>query len=341
MTSRARARSDFEDFVLVCSDRLLGLADLLIGDADRAEELLRDALARTWIGWRHLEDQPEPSVRRMLVSRQATWWRRAPRPAPDAPLAALTRRQRALVVLRVVDELSEEDAADLLGCSVATVRLQTARALATLGVGPDPGEATTEELRASLTAHTEQLESVPLRERLAGVDRRAGVLGRRRSVQRTVAGVVGAVALLAAVVLLPPPGTRGSGPVVPDPSPPNELPMVDPPPPLLDYPLALTNEQQGVDYEYARSEESPKGRGLLRVAVAPQQRPATIVWATSRGATGTMTVSVDGDAVESVPAGTLRSGLMLSKGRTHLVTIRHTAPTGTSRIGFALYTWPE
>ncbi len=136
MTSRTRARSDFEDFVLVCSDRLLGTAYLLVGDRDRAEQLLRDALARAWIGWSHLEDQPEPSVRRILVSRYATWWRRFPPPAPDAPLAGLTRRQRTLVVLRVVDELSEEEAADLLGCSVPTVRLQTAKALLALGADP-------------------------------------------------------------------------------------------------------------------------------------------------------------------------------------------------------------
>ncbi len=198
-----------------------------------------------------------------------------------------------------------------------------------------------EDLRASLREHAADVDPVPLRERLAGLDERAAVLGRRRAARRTVVAVLGVVALLTAVVLVPPLGSRGTGPVVPDPSPPNELPMVDPPPPLLDYELALTNQQQGVDYEYARSEESPLGRGLLRVAVAPQERPATIVWATSRGAAGTMTVSVDGDAVETVPAGTLRTGLLLSKGRTHLVTIRHTSPTDTSRIGFALYTWPE
>jgi DNA-directed RNA polymerase specialized sigma24 family protein len=147
VTNRATSRADFEEFVAVCSARLLRTAYLLVRDPEVAERLLQDALARTWLSWRHLDEQPESHVRRLLV-RSAL---RSGTPAAGVGdglwdrLGRLSRRQRAVVVLRYLDDLPEEVAAELLGCSVKVMRLQTARALAAIGVDPSAPAVGTED----------------------------------------------------------------------------------------------------------------------------------------------------------------------------------------------------
>jgi RNA polymerase sigma-70 factor (sigma-E family) len=147
----------FEEFAAACGPRLLRSAWLLTGDRHLAEDLLQTALARTWPKWQQIaEEQPEAYVRRVMVNVHASWWRRAWRgevphsDLPDAPaaldrygevdsereLAALLRqlpkRQRAVVVLRYLEDLSVEETAAALGCSTGTVKSQAAKALRTL-----------------------------------------------------------------------------------------------------------------------------------------------------------------------------------------------------------------
>ena len=165
------ARADFDAFVGARSSALLRTAYLLTRDHALAEDLLQTALAKAWFAWRRIDGDPEPYVRRILVNTYATWWRRRwhgeratgelPEPAsggrPTAQdssdtthdlwtaLGRLPRRQRAVVVLRYVEDLSEAETARVLGCSVGNVKSQASRALAKLRIDP---ALTTEEDRS-------------------------------------------------------------------------------------------------------------------------------------------------------------------------------------------------
>ena len=132
------------------------------GPAALAEDLVQTALARAWPRWERIRrrDDPEVYVRRVMANTWLTWSRRRWRgekasPAvPDAPaagdvaaqvamrvalqgaLAALTVRQRAVLVLRVYDDLPEAQVADMLDCPVGTVKSALSRALARLRDDP-------------------------------------------------------------------------------------------------------------------------------------------------------------------------------------------------------------
>jgi RNA polymerase sigma-70 factor (sigma-E family) len=149
----------FEAFVTYRSGSLLRLALLLTGDPGRAEDLLQTALMKAWRAWSRVDGDPEPYVRRIMVTTATSTWRRRwtgeipvrdphDGAAPDgeaaevaaldlrAALLHLPARQRACVVLRYVEDLTEQQTADALGCSVGTVKSQTAKALARLRIDP-------------------------------------------------------------------------------------------------------------------------------------------------------------------------------------------------------------
>jgi RNA polymerase sigma-70 factor (sigma-E family) len=159
--------SDFDKFVMSRSPTLLRTAYLLVQDEGRAEDLVQTALTKAWFAWRRIED-PEAYVRRIMVTTSASWWRRrwnheTPTDEPQEPHMAtrldepadaqdlwvaighLPRRQRAVVVLRYLEDRTEADTASLMGCSVGTVKSQCAKALAKLrtdaALASDVGEA--------------------------------------------------------------------------------------------------------------------------------------------------------------------------------------------------------
>jgi RNA polymerase sigma-70 factor (sigma-E family) len=152
---------------------LLRTAWLLTGDWALAEDLVQTALARSWPRWERIRrgGDPEFYVRRVMVNTWASWSRRrwrgerpsgtvpdgqapgdmaaevAVRVAVRAALGSLTARQRAVLVLRVFDDLSEVQVAQVLGCAVGTVKSTMARAVARLREDPRLAELLDREAR--------------------------------------------------------------------------------------------------------------------------------------------------------------------------------------------------
>ena len=150
-------RQGFDEFVMSRSPRLLRTAYLLTRDWAAAEDLLQTALAKAWFAWHRIDSNPEPYVRKILVNTYASWWRRrwngeepvadvpeqrSPPPDPHAAvdvrdelwrsLGRLPKRQRTVLVLRYFEDLSEAETADVMGCSIGTVKSQAWKALAKL-----------------------------------------------------------------------------------------------------------------------------------------------------------------------------------------------------------------
>jgi RNA polymerase sigma-70 factor (sigma-E family) len=164
---------DFAQFVEAREQALRRTAWVLTGDWGLAEDLVQTALARAWPRWERINrrDDPEVYVRRVMVNTWITWsrrrWRgeRASLTVADAPaagdvaaevamrvalrevLSALTGRQRAVLALRVYDDLPEAQVADMLHCSVGTVKSAMSRALAKLRDDPRLAEFMEREAR--------------------------------------------------------------------------------------------------------------------------------------------------------------------------------------------------
>lgn len=148
----------FDEYVAARGESLLRFALMLAGDRHLAEDLMQSVLARAYVRWSRIGamQRPEAYLKQMLVNEHLQWWRR--RSSREVPVAApaerastddaagsyaardaawellgrLPRRQRAVLVLRFYEDLSDAEIASVLGCSAGTVRSQAARALAAL-----------------------------------------------------------------------------------------------------------------------------------------------------------------------------------------------------------------
>lgn len=149
--------TDFAEFVDSRRVSLWRTAWALTGDAGKAEDLVQTALMKVWPRWTAVTraGDPEPYVRRTLYTTYVSWWHRrwsAESPTDSLPerasddeigrvglrrdlltaMSRLPRGQRAVLVCRYFDDLTEAQTAATLGCSVGTVKKQASRALATL-----------------------------------------------------------------------------------------------------------------------------------------------------------------------------------------------------------------
>lgn len=155
----------FDDFVVAASPRLLGSARLICGDSQLAEDLVQETLLRVCLHWAKIQkpenatayayrilvrlagrsgrrlyrsrEIPTGNVRELetagpAVSGYALEESDITRSAVRAQLAALPSRQRQTLVLRFFADLSVETTAEVMQCSVGTVKSQTAKGLATL-----------------------------------------------------------------------------------------------------------------------------------------------------------------------------------------------------------------
>lgn len=149
---------EFDGFVAARWSALFHLSRLLVGgDRHRAEDLLQESLVKLWFVWPKIADEaPEAYVRTVLAraaarSARRRWWGERPvEQLPDLPqagdlsagvaerslleaaLAQLSPQQRAAVVLRYYQDLSEKEVAEVLGCPVGTARSYASRGVARL-----------------------------------------------------------------------------------------------------------------------------------------------------------------------------------------------------------------
>ncbi|MEU1791235.1 SigE family RNA polymerase sigma factor [Streptomyces sparsogenes] len=154
----------FASYVRARGPVLLRTARALSANAWDAEDLLQTALAKTYLAWERIEDHNalDGYVRRTLVNTRTSQWRKRkvdefvceelpepdPVPAPDPAEQQVLRdamwravlrlpdRQRAMVVLRYYEDLSEAQTAEVLGVSVGTVKSAVSRALGKLREDP-------------------------------------------------------------------------------------------------------------------------------------------------------------------------------------------------------------
>jgi RNA polymerase sigma-70 factor (sigma-E family) len=154
----------FAEFAAARLPGLLRYSLVLTGDQDLAQDVVQEVLARAQVRWSKIAraDSPDAYVRQMVLNEYLSWRRRwavrnvqavgerlvdlgdrrgGSRDHADAlvetdelwnRLAALPRKQRAVLVLRYYEQLRDDEIADLLGCAPVTVRSNASKALKSL-----------------------------------------------------------------------------------------------------------------------------------------------------------------------------------------------------------------
>jgi RNA polymerase sigma-70 factor (sigma-E family) len=151
-------REEFTEFVHGRSPALHRAAYLMVGEVSLAQDLVQEALVKTYAAWPRLRDKgnAEAYCRKAITTTAITWFRRKgwnnERPEHTLPerqtsghedaavqgawlwdgLQRLPVRQRAAIVLRYYEDLTEAQTADAMGCAVGTVKSQVSAGLAKL-----------------------------------------------------------------------------------------------------------------------------------------------------------------------------------------------------------------
>lgn len=145
----------FAEFATSRSGALLRAAYLMVGDQALAQDLLQEALTKTYVAWPRLRDPnaAEAYTRKAITTTAISWFRRKgwhnelaserlperSSPASDdlvaqrdwlwGALQRLPARQRAAIVLRFYEDLTEAQTAEAMGCAVGTVKSQVSAGL--------------------------------------------------------------------------------------------------------------------------------------------------------------------------------------------------------------------
>jgi RNA polymerase sigma-70 factor (sigma-E family) len=152
-------RAQFAEFVHARASALHRAAYLMVGDPQLAQDLVQEALTKTYVAWPRLRDprNAEAYCRKAITTTAISWFRRRSwnneRPTEHLPdqtrgagpeagvverdavwraLQELPPRQRAALVLRFYEDLTEAQTADAMGCAVGTVKSQVSAALSKL-----------------------------------------------------------------------------------------------------------------------------------------------------------------------------------------------------------------
>ncbi|MCW2843766.1 MAG: SigE family polymerase sigma factor [Nocardioides sp.] len=161
-----RDKAEFAEFVAGRSAALQRAAYLMVGDVTLAQDLVQEALTKTYVAWPRLRDKAnaEAYTRKAITTTAISWFRRkrwslerSTESPPDQgtpghddsvtqsawlwdALLDLPVRQRAAVVLRYYEDLTEAQTAEAMGCAVGTVKSQVSAALMKLRerLGDDP-----------------------------------------------------------------------------------------------------------------------------------------------------------------------------------------------------------
>ncbi|MFB9250149.1 SigE family RNA polymerase sigma factor [Sphaerisporangium melleum] len=148
---------EFREYVVARGPALLRMAYQLTGQPADAEDLLQAALAKTYLAWERINDRAalDGYVRRAMVNINISWWRRRKleeypseelpeTPVGDGPtpgqvhelledaINRLPARQRAAIMLRYYEDMTEPEIAQALGVSIGTVKSTVSRAMAKL-----------------------------------------------------------------------------------------------------------------------------------------------------------------------------------------------------------------
>ena len=166
----------FTEFVAARSASLFRTAYLMVGERDLAHDLVQEALTKTYVAWPRLRDvsKADAYTRKAITTTYISWWRRkswsAERPRDDVPdaladtrdqharavdrawmwaeLQKLPPRQRAAIVLRYYEDLTEAQTAEVMDCAVGTVKSQVSQGLRRLReqLGADAGRLLPDDL---------------------------------------------------------------------------------------------------------------------------------------------------------------------------------------------------